>query len=199
MNIHTILRVTTKEQRIIAKEFINKYHSYIKYADRPSRKIYYLLFENEILIGVFALGSAFAQNGKVKQFMNENNLKFNEVANNIVYCLANQIDKNAGTKLLKLCRKDATLWWQERYGDILKCFQTFILPPRTGSIYKADNWLFIGETSGTTLVMHTLYGKDREKHPEAEIKRFKNGEIKYFLREYKNTDKKLIFMKLNKT
>lgn len=190
-------RIINKEQRVIAKEFVNTYHSYIKWADRPSRKIYWLLYENNNLVGVFGLGSAFSKPKTVMEFMKQNNLEFNEIGNNIVFCLANQQGKNAGTQLLSLVRKDAILWWYERYGDYLRAFQTFILPPRTGAVYKADNWKLLGNTSGgKTMTTRTLYGEDRKKYPEAEIRTFKNGEIKYILREFKNTEVKLIFMKL---
>jgi hypothetical protein len=196
---HKIIRIIIPEERLKAKNFINAYHSYIKYADRPSRKLYWNLYEDDILVGVFALGSAFDRNKHVKEFMIKNNLKFNEVANNIVYCLYGQKDKNAGTKFLKLCRLDAIKWWNERYGDTLKAFQTFILPPRTGAMYKADNWKELGfTTGGKTMTTKTLYGDERIAHPEAEIRTFKNGEIKYILREFKNTQSKLIFMKINK-
>jgi len=137
------------------------------------------------MVGVFALGSAFSHLKVIKEYMKDNNLLFNEIANNIVFCLANCNNKNDGTRLLSLVRRDAIKWWYERYGDKLKAFQTFILPPRTGAIYKADNWNKLGVTTG-------------EKHPEAEIRTFKNGEVKYLLREYRETEPKLIFMKLNK-
>lgn len=146
------------------KEFINTYHSYIKYADRPSRKLYWLLYENSKLIGVFGLSSAFAKSKPVMDYMKENSLGFNEVANNIVYCLYGHKNKNAGSKLLSMLRKDAILWWYERYGDYLRAFQTFVLPPRTGAIFKADNWMLLGKTTGgKSMKTRTLYGKDRGK------------------------------------
>jgi len=148
---HTILRATNPELRKQGKEFINTYHSYIKFSDRPSRKCYWNLYENGEMVGVFALASVFDKPKSVKNYMLEYNLKSNEIANNIVFCLANQQDKNAGTKLLSLVRKDAILWWYERYGDLLKAFQTFILPPRNGAVYKADNWSEIGLTKGANV------------------------------------------------
>ncbi len=196
---YKIVRETTPELRKQGKEFINTYHSYIKWADRPSRKLYWNLYESNIMVGVFALGSAFSKPKAIMEYMKKHDLEFNNIANNIVFCLANQQNKNAGTTLLKLCRQDAIKWWYERYGDKLKAFQTFILPPRTGAIYKADNWQQLGMTSGgKTMTTRTLYGEEREKHPEAEIRTFKSGEIKYILREFKETESKLIYMKLNK-
>ena len=205
--IHTyrIERETTTELRTKGREFINKYHSYIKWSERPSRKLYWNLYENDIMVGVFALGSAFNKPKAVKNFMEENKLEFNEIANNIVFCLANQINKNAGTKLLSIVRRDAILWWYERYGDLLKCFQTFILPPRTGAIYKADNWKEFGSTTGgkalgTKTIPEKTYEENKEYYDSKnlEIRIFKNNKVRYILREFKETESKLIFMKLNK-
>lgn len=198
--VHTIERVTTTQQRRVARDFVNTHHSYIKWADRPSRKLYWLLYEDGNLCGVWGLGSAFARPKAIAAYMSLHNITFNEIGNNIVYCLAGHNDKNAGTKFLALLRKDAVLWWYERYGDQLKALQTFILPPRTGSMYKADNWDQLGSTTGgKTQICRTLYGEDRTKHPEAEVRIFKSGEIKYLLREFKDTEVKLIFMKLLNT
>jgi hypothetical protein len=193
----SVSRAVTTEMRTAARDFVNAHHSYIKWADRPSRKCYWLLYENEILVGVFGLGSAFARPKPIATYMTEHGLGFNEVANNIVYALFGCQDKNAGTRFLKMLRRDAVVWWKERYGDDLKAFQTFILPPRTGAMYKADNWQQLGSTTGgKTQTMRTLYGEERTKHPEAEIRTFKSGEVKYLLREFRDTEPKLIFMRL---
>lgn len=157
------------------------------------------------MIGVFALGSAFAKPKTIMNYMEQNNLQFNEVANNIVFCLANQQNKNAGTKLLSLVRKDAIKWWYERYTDRLKAFQTFILPPRTGAVYKADNWEQLGVTTGgKTQTVKTIPKKEYEENKEKydkqniEIRTFNNGQTRYLIRGFQETEPKLIFMKLNK-
>jgi hypothetical protein len=43
---NNIKRVITKVQRDWARDFVDNYHSYIKWSDRPSRKLYWLLYEN---------------------------------------------------------------------------------------------------------------------------------------------------------
>lgn len=193
---YTIKRIETTEERAKAKAFVDTNHSYIDWADRPSRKCYWTLFEEGRMVGVFGLGSAFAKPKAIAKFMKENEIAFNEMGNNIVYCLHGHNDRNAGSKLLAMLRRDAVLWWKERYGDTLKAIQTFILPPRNGAVYKADNWAQLGTTTGgTTQSMRTLYGADREAHPEAEVRMFKSGEVKYLLREFRETEPKLIFMK----
>lgn len=158
--------------------------------------MYWLLFEDEVHVGVWGLGSAFSRPKAVSRYMADHTLSFNEVGNNIVYALHGHKDRNAGTKFLKLIRSDAVIWWNERYKDHLKALQTFILPPRTGALYKADNWSHIGDTSGKTMSMRTLYGEERDQHPEAEIRTFQSGEVKYLLRTFREADAKLIFMRL---
>lgn len=182
-------------------DFINKYHSYINFSDRPSRKLYWNLYEDDKMVGVFGLGSAFSRPKDISNFMEKHKLEFNEIANNIVFCLSNHFDKNAGTKLLSLLRRDAIAWWYERYQDKLKCFQTFILPPRTGAVYKADNWIEIGKTKGNSQSMNTITKKEYLKLKDksnVEKRIFNSGEVKYLIRKFNETEPKIIFMKLNK-
>jgi len=159
--------------------------------------MYWSLWEDDTMVGVFGLGSAFARPKPVAEYMQEHALVFNDVGNNIVYALHGHLDKNAGSKFLKLLRGDARLWWKQRYGDDLRAMQTFILPPRTGAMYKADNWQQLGSTTGgMTQTIRTLYGAEREAHPEAEVRTFKSGEVKYLLHEFRPTEQKLIFMRM---
>lgn len=197
--MYTIKRVISKEQRKKAKNFVNQYHSYIKWADRPSRKLYWILYEKNKMVGVFGLSSAFTRPKPIMSYIEKHSIEFNEVGNNIVYCLYGHSHNYAGSKLLSLIRKDAVYWWNERYRDKLKAFQTFILPPRNGTVYKADNWEYLGKTSGGKVIRtRTLYNSERDKYPsnKIEVRKFNNGEVKYLLREYIETEAKLIYMKL---
>ncbi len=147
------------------------------------------------MIGVFAVATVFDKPKSVKNFLETHSIKSNEVANNIVYCLSGQQDKNAGSKLLSLCRQDAISWWQERYGDELKAFQTFILPPRTGAVYKADNWQQIGITSGSSLKTVDVTSNYQDYKSTSKVV-FSDGRVSYYIHKYIETEKKLIFMKL---
>jgi hypothetical protein len=192
--LHTIQRV--ERNLDILRDFTDTHHSYIRWADRPSRTLYWSLHEDGRMVGVFGLASGFVRPKVISDLLGEHGIAFNEVANNIVYCLAGQDDANAGSKLLKLCRRDAKRWWKERYGDDLKLIQTFILPPRTGAVYKADNWTYLGVTKGETVTTRTLYGDERFLHPEAELRTFGTGETKFLVREHQRTPQKLIFVRL---
>ena len=177
--------------------FIDKNHSYIDYSERPSRKLYWKLFEDRKMIGVFGLGSAFSQPKDVKEFMEKYDIEFNNLANNIVYCLSGHEDYNAGSKLLAKCRRDAIVWWYERYEDKLKAFQCFVKPPRNGAVYKADNWELVGKTKGESQVTKHIRPDQLDEYEEEEIiaKEFSDGRVMHRVLDYKKTEKKLIFMK----
>jgi len=192
---YAVIRCTTTCLRRKAREIIDTYHSYIKWADRPSRKLYWLLTIDNEPVGAFGLGSAFARPKAVKAFMNEHDIAFNEMANNIVYCLKPDLPKNSGTRFLAQARRDAVHWWYDRYSDTLKVFQCFVLPPRTGAVYKADNWECIGTTSGNSYKTESLYGDDPRKEKSDRYVSARTGEVKYLLRQPQQVQPKLIFMR----
>jgi hypothetical protein len=132
-----------------AEAFVNTHHSYIDWADRPSRKQHWALYEGQRLVGVWSLGSAYTMPACVRAEVERASLAFNEVACNYVFALHGARADCAGSRFLALLRRDAIARWQEEYGDALRALQTFILPPRTGAVYLADNWRAIGMTSGT--------------------------------------------------
>lgn len=136
--------------------FVNAHHSYIKWRDRPSRTLRWMLFENGNGVGAFEIGSAWTFPKDIKQFMSDREIGFNQLANNTVFCLHQAETKNAASRFLKMLRRDAKRRWLERYNDDLRALQTFILPPRTGACYKADNWKCIGETSGYGMLSETV-------------------------------------------
>ena len=73
-------------------------------------------------------------------------------------------------------RKQVAVDWEIRYGVKVCGFETFVVeePYRKGSMYKADNWDFVGYTNGST-------------------KFHKHGVEKKF--ERRDTEKKLVFCK----
>lgn len=203
---HKIVRTTNGDS--LGKAYIDAYHSYIQWNLRPSRQIYWDLFENGLLVGSFGFGSGLPFGESVAQYMESCGCEFNELVNNIVYCLNGHQDKNAGTKFLKMCRIDALHWWYEKYGDILKCYQTFIEPPRTGAMYKADNWEYLGMTKGHKWTQVAVPTKEAEAMTEEErkakhIQLFKTRIIggkdeyqtTYVIRQFSESTPKLIFMK----
>jgi hypothetical protein len=67
--------------------------------------------------------------------------------NNNVYRLVRH-DKNLGTRVLALFRKQLQIDYQKQFNETLIGLITFVEPPRSGALYKADNWDLLGETQG---------------------------------------------------
>lgn len=67
--------------------------------------------------------------------------------NNNVFRIVHS-DKNFATRVLRLARETIMILYKEKYKNDLLGLVTFVEKPRTGNIYKADNWDYIGETLG---------------------------------------------------
>jgi hypothetical protein len=56
---------------------------------------------------------------------------------------------NLASRILSLCEKRLPGDWQENFGHPLVLLETFVDPQRfQGTVYKAANWLHVGETKG---------------------------------------------------
>jgi len=82
------------------------------------------------------------------------------IVNNVVFRLEVH-ERNAATQLLSAWRKSISSLWQYIYDIPVIGFETFIVEEsyRKGTLYKADNWTFVGETSGSTKSHNGLINK----------------------------------------
>jgi hypothetical protein len=56
---------------------------------------------------------------------------------------------NLGSRVLSLCEKRLPLDWREAFGHPVLLLETFVDPLRFhGTVYKAANWRYVGETRG---------------------------------------------------
>lgn len=56
---------------------------------------------------------------------------------------------NLGSRILSLCQKYLYRDWQETFGHPVVLLETFVDPQRfAGAVYKAANWLYVGNTKG---------------------------------------------------
>lgn len=56
---------------------------------------------------------------------------------------------NLASKILSICRRRLSRDWQKVYGHPILLLETFVDPRHfSGTIYKASNWLYVGETRG---------------------------------------------------
>jgi len=56
---------------------------------------------------------------------------------------------NLGSRILSLCQKRLPADWQDTFGHPVVLLETFVDPQRfRGTVYRAANWLYMGETKG---------------------------------------------------
>lgn len=62
---------------------------------------------------------------------------------------------NLASRILSLCQKRLPADWQAVFGHEVLLLETFVDPKRyRGTIYKADNWIYVGDTKGFYRTRH---------------------------------------------
>ena len=193
----------------LVKYIINKYHKYMKYKDTCNRRLNWLIYESKSgnLIGTIGINSGIlvlkARDDFIGWDKNTRLKNINMIANNYRFTLISEniTIKNAGTKCLKLLRSTAPSVWKNRYNNELFLLETLVKPPWTGAIYKADNWVLLGQTKGYSFskAPTNLWKKETGKrgklsreNPERAIKKYAVGKKAY---DVNKTEPKLIFIK----
>jgi len=165
----TIDECNTAEKTKMFKDFINQYHSYVKYKLVPQRRINWLIWNGAELIGAIGISSCVLCVGDRDRWIGwnkEQRIKLsNSMANNYRFCLKPDSGiKKLGSRVLKMIRIEGAKRWKERYGDDLLLMETYVLKNenRRGAVYLADNWIHVGETSGISIkkapIKHWLNG-----------------------------------------
>ena len=144
--------VTTEEERTVAKEIVETYHSYVPTFTSVGRRIDWLVLVDDEVCGMIGIGSSTYP--PCKDLLNKLNMTkleyknvFNNIANNWRFCMSKRIP-NVGTQVLKQLRKVAPIEWEKKYGDKLMYLITFVAGGNNGAVYLADNWEAIGYTAG---------------------------------------------------
>ncbi len=148
-------------------------------ANIPSRRISFNMYETKsgnYIGGIGLASSVLALGGRDKYigWDKETRLKnLGMTANNYRFCLIkdNITIKNVGTMALKLLRTVGAQTWEKKYGDRLVLIETFIKPPWNGSVYRADNWLDVGMTKGSSISKVPLTLWKREDSPRGKMAR----------------------------
>ena len=188
MNDISLCMVTCKEQRDIARNIVETYHSYVPTFNSVGRRIDWLIYYKDIIIGMIGIGSStYPASKSMLTYFNvtkdEYKKIFNNISNNWRFCLKESPVKNTGTIVLKLMRENAKVEWEKKYGDELKYILTFVGGGNNGAVYKADNWELIGKTAGLP------------KHKSVSMKWHNKKEIKERYVKPTGENKKLIFVK----
>jgi hypothetical protein len=62
---------------------------------------------------------------------------------------------NLGSRILSLCQRRLNADWQKAFGHPVVLLETFVDPQRfQGTVYKAANWLYVGDTKGFRRIRH---------------------------------------------
>lgn len=204
----TIEECNNEIKNKLFRDFINKYHSYVKYKDVPQRRINWLIWNGMELVGAIGISSCVLGVGDRDRWIGWNKEKrqkmSNSMANNYRFCLKpNTGIKNLGSRVLKMVREEGRKRWKEKYGDELILLETYVLrnENRIGAVYLADNWINVGMTSGVSISKAPLLlwqkenserGELARTNPKEAIKKYAVGNEHYSVKESKP---KMIFVR----
>ena len=169
------LDVVKKSNNLFVKWYIEHYP---QSKGIVGRQINYLIYNGHSPIGIIS-GASPPLNYKIfRNYFNiDNDLQF--LNNNVYRIVEKTEDKNLGTKILKIFRNQIFKDYYDKYKTNLLGLVTFVEPPRTGAIYKADNWECLGKTQGVSV---------RRKGDNWYEKQYIKGEKKFiFAYRYKKT------------
>jgi hypothetical protein len=75
--------------------------------------------------------------------------RLNLLANNTRFCvLPGWNHKNVGSRTLALCERRLSQDWSAAYGHPILLLETFVDSSHHGTVYRASNWMHVGETRG---------------------------------------------------
>ena len=149
LNIPIAIELVKKSHPLYVKWFIEHYP---ESKGIVGRQLNYLIYRYGVPVGIIGFASPPLNYKKFNTFFNFDKDRAN--SENGKFFLNNNVfrivvtEPNLGTQVLKIARNKVKKDYLDRYGGTLIGLVTFVEPPRTGSMYKADNWTYIGETEG---------------------------------------------------
>ena len=128
---------------------------YVENRGCHGQQLHYLIKYNSTIIGIISgASSVWAVKARDEFFglTKDNKRKgLPSIINNVVFRLEYNAP-NLATFILAKWRKRIMKDWAERYNVEVHGFETFVVEEdfRKGALYKADNWVQLGETAGST-------------------------------------------------
>lgn len=151
--MYNVKLVKVNRSNLIYQEIRSRH--YVPNSGAVGQQLHYLIFLDGKVCGIISGGSAayaVAARDAFFGITKENRtIALNGIVDNTVFRLEKNLP-NLGTQILAMWRRRVAEDWENRYGVKVCGFETFIVeePYRKGSMYKADNWTFVGETNGST-------------------------------------------------
>lgn len=156
------------------------------------QQIHYLVYLDEVVVGIISgASSVYAVKSRDDFFgLTKENKRpgLNSIINNVVFRLEKNLP-NLGSQILALWRKTIAVDWEKQYGVKVHGFETFIIgnERRFGALYKADNWEFVGMTSGSTKTHNGLTNKGGRQDTCVKMVFCKKIPKTHLCTEYKST------------
>lgn len=139
------------------------------------QQMHYLIMLGRDVVGIISGGSAaYAVRCRDEFFgidKENRRVALNGIVDNTVFRLEQNLP-NLGTQILAMWRRQVAKDWAMQYGVEVCEFETFVVEEsyRKGAMYKADNWTFVGETSGSTKFhLHGAEKKFERKEVEKKL------------------------------
>ncbi len=148
------LLLVPKSHPLFVKWYIEHYP---KSKGIVGRQLNYIIYSNGEPVGIIGVASPPLLYKPFVEVFSEKIYKDNVLNNNVYRIVVKGNDYNFGTKVLKLLRLRIPVDYKEKYNKDLLGLVTFVEPPRTGAIYKADNWVYIGKTQGVHVTRRGLW------------------------------------------
>jgi hypothetical protein len=162
------LEVVDHRSSKLWNEFIDRYH-YLGYQTLPGAQLRYFVLADGEIIACLGFGASAWKVGPRDQFIGwsarqrEQNLGL--IINNARFLILPWIHSyNLGSRILSLVHRSIASDWEQLYHFRPVLLETFVEKQRfSGTVYKAANWLCVGETTGRGK-------KSRSKRQEKPIK-----------------------------
>jgi hypothetical protein len=134
---------------------------YVENKGSIGQQIHFIVWYKKKIAGIISGGSSvWGTSGRDAFFgIDKANRKqfLNSIINNTVFRLVNN-EKNLATQVMALWRRIVPHVWFDIYAAIPVGFETFVVEEdfRKGALYKADNWIYLGESAGSGKVHRGL-------------------------------------------
>jgi hypothetical protein len=151
--LHLECELVTRQSSRLWNEFIDRYH-YLGYKTLSGAQIRYFILSEGAVIALLGFGAAAWKIAPRDDFIGwspqtrRKNLHL--IINNARYLILPWIRvKNLGSRILSLIIKRIANDWMQVYQYRPVLLESFVQKDRfSGTVYKASNWLYVGDTVG---------------------------------------------------
>ena len=150
----TIEMVRGSEKERLWDALVHRYH-YLGCTPIVGAYLKYMVALDDHVVACVAWGSAAWKVGCRDRFigwrLEQRQKGLRALANNVRFLILPGIQvQYLASKALALCRKALISDWPQVFGEELVLLETFVDGSRfRGTCYRADNWLYLGETKGS--------------------------------------------------